>query len=208
MGLGYLWWRINQKHKSQTWKKPKDTPKQKGEKEGEKESPAWYCRKEQTNKHPVLKSKKKPKQNRSNVFIEVSGSRIESDYRRRAWVWPCAPSPSPRCTWPTIPTPPWSSVQFAARSSAGLLSASVTALRTRVSCEEDPSFVATIQRRRLPHTWAWQIRCFFVEVQLHGNIYALFLWPPSDRYPTKYYYYNICTYIYSAGREDRRQAAN
>jgi hypothetical protein len=35
------------------------------------------------------------------VFTEVSGSRIESDYRRRAWVWPCAPSPSPRCTWPT-----------------------------------------------------------------------------------------------------------
>jgi hypothetical protein len=39
------------------------------------------------------------------VFVEVSGSRIESDYRRRAWVWPCAPSPSPRCTWPTTPPP-------------------------------------------------------------------------------------------------------
>jgi hypothetical protein len=129
------------------------------------------------------------------VFVEVSGSRIESDYRRRPWVWPCAPSPSPRCTWPTPTPPPWSSVQFAARSSAGLLSASVAARRTRVSREEDPSFVAAIQRRRLPHTWAWQIHCFFVEVQLHGNMYALFLWPPSDRYPTKHYYYSICTYI-------------
>ncbi len=39
------------------------------------------------------------------MFVEVSGSRIESDYRRRPWVWPCAPSPSPRCTWLTPPTP-------------------------------------------------------------------------------------------------------
>jgi hypothetical protein len=53
MGLGYLWWRINQKNKSQTWKKPKDTQK-KGEKEGEKESPVWYCTKENTNKQPIL----------------------------------------------------------------------------------------------------------------------------------------------------------
>ncbi len=84
-------------------KEAKRHTKQKGKKEGEQESPVWYCRKEKTNKQPVLKSKKKPKKNRSNVFIEVSGSRIESDYRRRALVWPCAPSPSPRCTWPTTP---------------------------------------------------------------------------------------------------------
>jgi len=207
MGLGFLFWRINIKNKSQTWKKPKDT-QNKGWKRRRKRIASMVLYKRENKQTTHFKTKEKPKKTGltcSSKWADPGSNPTTDDVRE------CGPVPrSPaRVARDPPPSPPlWSSVQFAARSSAGLLSASVAARRTRVSCEEDPSFVAAIQRRRLPHTWAWQIRCFFFEVQLHGNIYALFLWPPSDRYPTKHYYYNICTYIYLAAGEGRRQAAN